>query len=73
MNPATALLSPRFHLCLGCVLILLFGSMQAAEPPPVSYPRATSGDSVAEPAWSERLTITVGPDHADLSGTTERV
>ena len=32
----------------------------AVEPPPVTQPRATSGDAV-EPDWDERLTITVGP------------
>ena len=45
---------------------------QAAERPGVSTPRATSGDSAVEPDWSQRLTITVGPDHADLAGTSDR-
>ncbi|MFT5470556.1 MAG: hypothetical protein ACI8UO_005685 [Verrucomicrobiales bacterium] len=36
-------------------------------------PRATSGDSAVEPDWKERLTITVGPDKADLVGTNEKV
>lgn len=40
--------------------------------PRVTNPRATSGDGV-EPNWLERLTITVGPAKADLSGTTDRV
>jgi hypothetical protein len=39
--------------------------------PAVTQPRATSGDSV-EPAWSERLTITVGPADADIVGTSQR-
>src|SRR5262245_1140714 len=39
---------------------------------PVKVPRATSGDSV-EPQWKERLTITVGPQKADLVGATEKV
>src|SRR5262245_27913016 len=34
--------------------------------------RATSGDAV-EPDWSERLTVTVGPDRADLVGANEKV
>ncbi|MBI2824654.1 MAG: right-handed parallel beta-helix repeat-containing protein [Planctomycetia bacterium] len=34
--------------------------------------RATSGDPV-EPDWSERLTITVGQDKADLVGANEKV
>ena len=43
------------------------------ERPAVSNPRATSGDAVVEPNWSERLTISVGPDKADLVGSTQRV
>jgi Right handed beta helix region len=39
---------------------------------PVKTPRATSGDTV-EPNWDQRLTITVGPGAADLTGTTEKV
>ena len=44
----------------------------AAERPPVTRPRATSGDSGAEPEWSQRLTVTVGSADADLVGTTTR-
>ena len=40
--------------------------------PEVRAPRATSGDRAHEPNWDERLTITVGPDKADISGTTDR-
>jgi hypothetical protein len=40
--------------------------------PPVTNPRATSGDRV-EPNWNERLTVTVGPAKADLTGTNDRV
>jgi hypothetical protein len=32
-------------------------------------PRATLGDSVVEPAWDQRLTVTVGPANADIVGT----
>lgn len=35
-------------------------------------PRATLGDSVEEPAWQQRLTITVGPEKADIVGTSEK-
>jgi hypothetical protein len=35
-------------------------------------PRATLGDSVVEPEWAQRLTITVGPANADLVGTSEK-
>ncbi len=45
---------------------------QAAPMPEVRVPRATSGDVVSEPKWDERLTITVGPNEADIAGTTDR-
>jgi hypothetical protein len=35
-------------------------------------PRAIAGD-VVEPDWSERVTMSVGPENADLVGTTDRV
>jgi hypothetical protein len=43
--------------------------------PPVTAPRATSGDDAVEPKWDEKLTVTVGPDSktAELVGTTDRV
>src|SRR5947209_1829918 len=41
--------------------------------PLVTNPRATSGDSASEPDWAQRLTITVGPEKADLVGSTEKV
>ncbi len=40
--------------------------------PEVRTPRATSGDTAHSPNWEERLTITVGPDKADIAGTTDR-
>lgn len=55
---------------------LLTSSMLTAladDRPPVTRPRATSGDDRVEPAWDERLTITVGPKEADLVGSTEKV
>ncbi len=55
---------------------LLASSMLPAladDRPPVTKPRATSGDDRVEPAWDERLTITVGPKEADLVGSTEKV
>lgn len=45
---------------------------RATPMPQVRLPRATSGDSVSEPNWDERLTITVGPGKADIAGTTDR-
>jgi hypothetical protein len=44
----------------------------AEEPGDAPSPRATSGDS-HEPDWNERLSITVGPDKADLVGTSDKV
>jgi Right handed beta helix region len=43
--------------------------------PEVTRPRATDGDDVHEPAWDERLTITVGPggQGADLVGRDDKV
>src|ERR1043166_7443783 len=45
----------------------------AAERPPVSTPRATSGDTAIEPDWRQRLTVTVGPDKANLVGASDQV
>ena len=47
--------------------------LSSAERPTVTLPRATSGDTVVEPHWEQRLTLTVGPDKADLVGTTDKV
>jgi hypothetical protein len=41
-------------------------------PVPVKNPRATSGDPL-EPSWAERLTLTVGPEKADLIGSNQKV
>lgn len=41
--------------------------------PPVTSPRATSGDTAVEPKWDERVTITVGSKEGDLIGSTEKV
>lgn len=45
----------------------------AGERPPVVSPRATDGDRASEPAWAERLVVTVGPREADLVGHDDRV
>jgi hypothetical protein len=50
----------------------LAGRALAEEPGAPPAPRATSGDAV-EPAWDERLTVTVGPDKADLVGASDKV
>jgi hypothetical protein len=44
----------------------------AAERPPVTQPRQTSGDKAVQPDWEERLTVTVGPKDADIVGTDQR-
>lgn len=36
-------------------------------------PRATDGDQRFEPAWDEKLTVTVGVDRGDLVGNSDRV
>src|SRR5262249_54541981 len=41
--------------------------------PPLAPPRATSGDTAAQPNWEERLALRVGPRKADLVGATDRV
>jgi len=41
--------------------------------PPVTDPRATSGDARHGPAWDERFTLTVGNDRGDLCGRDQRV
>ncbi len=53
---------------------LLASSARGADGrPPVTAPRATSGDRVAEPNWDERLTVTVGPKNAQLVGSDDKV
>lgn len=47
--------------------------LSGSEPPQVRRPRATDGDERHEPDWEERLTLTVGPDQADLVGRSDRV
>lgn len=38
----------------------------------VDPPRQTSGDRIAEPSWEDRLTVSVGPQDADIVGTDHR-
>jgi hypothetical protein len=45
---------------------------RAEDLPKNTNPRAIFGDSV-EPDWDQRLTVSVGPEKADLVGTTDRV
>lgn len=55
------------------VVLLSLSAGWADDRPPVTNPRATSGDTASEPNWAQRLTITVGPEKADLVGSTEKV
>ena len=41
--------------------------------PPVTNPRATSGDTKHGPKWDELFTLTVGNDRGDLCGRDQRV
>ena len=45
----------------------------AADPPPVTNPRATDGDERFEPNWDERLTISVGEKSGDMIGQSDKV
>jgi Right handed beta helix region len=47
-------------------------AVRADELPQNTNPQAIHGDRV-EPDWAERVSITVGPDKADLVGSTDRV
>ena len=53
--------------------LLMTGLALAGKRPPVTNPKATDGDGVAEPDWEKRLSISVGPKKADLVGTNEKV
>lgn len=46
---------------------------RADDRPPVTEPRATSGDTAYEPDWEKRLVITVGPKKAALVGASDKV
>jgi hypothetical protein len=59
-------------MAMGSAALRAASSSDRADELPVKAPRATSGDPV-EPDWAERLTLTVGPDKANLVGTSEKV
>lgn len=64
----------QFVQNVGGLVTGMFGSMltRADDLPKNTNPRAIFGDSV-EPDWDKRLIITVGPEMADLVGTSDRV
>jgi hypothetical protein len=68
-------LSRRRFLASTGALAVVAGAYPAVaeERPPVTEPRATSGDDAVEPEWKEKLTLTVGPAKADLVGDSDRV
>lgn len=61
---------------LGATTGLVVGPAWTAQaeqtPLPLAPPRATSGDS-REPNWEQRLTLSVGPQKADLVGADDKV
>jgi hypothetical protein len=57
-------------LSLPILLAALAFPAHAADAP--KSPRATLGDSVVEPEWDQRLSVSVGPADADIVGTGER-
>ncbi len=65
-------MKPTLLLSALAVTATLVLAATAAERPPVSFPRATSGDSAVEPDWSQRLSITIGPANADIVGSTDK-
>ena len=65
--------SRRGFLATGVAAVGLGRRVFADEQPQVTHPRATDGDRRYEPDWDERLTVTVGPQDADLVGKNDRV
>lgn len=65
-------LTRRAWLQTASVLVAGTAFAEVEGMPLVTKPRATSGDSAVEPAWEERLRITVGPEGADIVGATEK-
>lgn len=51
---------------------LAVAAVRADDRPPVTRPRATSGDTAVEPDWEQRLSVTVGPAEADLVGANDK-
>jgi hypothetical protein len=72
MKPTLSPLDRRRFLGAAGMLAAAACKNTATAGPAGREPRAISGDH-EEPAWEERLTLTVGPDKGDLPGTTEKV
>jgi len=54
-------------------LLAATSATSKAEDTAVDHPRATDGDQRFEPAWEEKLTVTVGAKQGDLIGHDDRV
>ncbi len=71
-------MTPTHAFSAACLCACLAGTspftddLMAAERPPATNPRATSGDTIVEPKWDQQLTVTVGPEKADLIGASDR-
>jgi nitrous oxidase accessory protein NosD len=59
-------------LLTAVILFSIASTTLAADAPPVAPPRATLGDEVVEPAWGERLSITVGINDGEIRGADEK-
>jgi parallel beta-helix repeat protein len=55
------------------IFLLCASTASAADRPPVTQSRQTSGDKASQPKWDEPLTVTVGNAEADLVGSDQRV
>ncbi len=69
-------LNRRYFLAAACATAAAMGRPRIARSddlPSVTDPRATDSDDRHEPQWDRRLTITVGPDKADLVGRDDKV
>ena len=53
--------------------LIMTTPLWADKRPPLTNPKATSGDEEAEPNWDKQLSISVGPKKADLVGSSEKV
>ena len=77
MNNSTAKLCSRRQFLATSSSIaasMLAGqSAWSASMPKVESPRATSGDFKHEPSWDKRLTLSVGPNKADIVGSNDKV
>jgi hypothetical protein len=75
ISPANAICDRRAFLARSAAIAggaLLSRVARGADRPPVSVPRATSGDSAIEPEWASRLEVRVGNSGADINGENQQ-